>query len=226
MGGGFKGVDRSSYFLTTKVPATSRSTKASTAKDLDDDLSELGLAYVDLVLLHFPPQGNTRYCTAMKAQWEAMEDFYKAGKAKAIGVSNYCPSSFDCILPSATVVPAVNQVEYHVGMSDDPSGIKSYCDGKGIVLQAYSPLGDGTTDLINGPLVKGIGAAHNKTGAQVSLHWVYKKGVPLSTKSTSASHLQEDLDAVSDAWDLADDETSSLDDAKSPSGHYSFMCTK
>jgi diketogulonate reductase-like aldo/keto reductase len=67
-------------------------------------------------------------------------------------------------------------VQYHIGMSNDPSGIASYCRSKNVTLQAYSPLGDGTTELINGPLVSGIGHAHNKSGAQVSLHWVYKQG--------------------------------------------------
>ena len=68
---------------------------------------------------------------------------YKQGKAKAIGVSNYCVSCFDCLLnqPGVTVVPAVNQVQYHVGMGDDPHGLLSFCAKKGIVIQAYSPVG-------------------------------------------------------------------------------------
>jgi len=189
---------RDSYFLTTKVPSAPSDSRsyAETVKYLQQDLDQLGLKYVDLVLIHFPPTGNVAHCGAMKEAWRAMEDFYKAGKARAIGVSNYCISSFECILPSATVVPAVNQVEYHVGMGVDPAGLKSYCDSKGIVLQAYSPLGDGTDELITGDLVSGIGAAHNKTGAQVSLRWVLENGVPLSTKSTSEKHLKEDLEIV------------------------------
>ena len=178
VGAALKGVNRSSYFLTTKVPSQPLAASAykSTMKDLDDDLSQLGLAFVDLMLLHFPPMGNVKECGAMQEQWRAMEDFYKAGKARAIGVSNYCPSSFECIFKTANVTPAVNQVQYHIGMGADPGGIKSYCAKKGVVLQAYSPLGDGTTELINGPLVSGIGKAHNKTGAQVALRWVVQQG--------------------------------------------------
>merc|ERR1712039_213845 len=79
------------------------------------------------------------------------------------------------------------------GMGTDPTGLKSYCDSKGIHVQAYSPLGDGTSELITGQLVTGIGKAHNMTGAQVSLRWVIENGVPLSTKTTKESHLREDL---------------------------------
>ena len=161
----------------------------------------------------------------MQEQWRAMEDFYAKGKARAIGVSNYCQSSLECIGKVANVTPAVNQVAYHIGMGSDPGGIKSYCKAHGdIVLQAYSPLGDGTSELINGPLVSGIGDAHNKTGAQVSLAWVAKaNGVPLSTKSTKASHLTANLDIFD--WDLGPAEKLELDAAKSPKGHYSFKCT-
>lgn len=71
-------------------------------------------------------------------------------------------------MKSATVTPAVNQVMYHVGMGTDAIGLRTYCKEKGIILQAYSPLGDKSKDLIDGPVVTPIGDAHNKTGAQVS----------------------------------------------------------
>ena len=105
-------------------------------------------------------------------------------------------------------------------MSADPGGILSYTKKLGTQLQAYSPLGDGTRELINGPLVSRIGAAHNKTGAQVSLRWVVKHGVPVSTKSTSTAHLKGDLDIFD--WDITDAEQSTLDNAMKPAGHYSF----
>ena len=148
--------NRSSYFLTTKVPpqSSAKTAYAEAKKDLEGDLTALGLSHVDLVLLHHPPRGHTNVCEAMREQWRALEDFQKAQKARAIGVSNFCQSSFECILQTANVTPAVNQIQLHVGMSPDPSGIKSYADQRKIVTQAYSPLGDGTTELINGPCVE------------------------------------------------------------------------
>jgi len=218
VGKALKGVDRKSYFLTTKVPPGS---PADTEKALQDDLDQLGVEYVDLMLVHFPPSSND--CDSMQAQWKAMEDFYKAGKAKAIGVSNYCISSLKCLEKIQTVVPAVNQIKYHVGEGPDPDGLKSYADSKGIVTQAYSPLGDGSMELITGALVTGIGKAHNMTGPQVAMRWIYENGVPFSTKTTKESHMQEDLEIFS--FKLEDTEKSKLDKATSPAGKPSFMCS-
>jgi len=95
-----------------------------------------------------------------------------------------------------------------------------------VQVQAYSPLGDGSSELISGDLVTGIGKAYNKTGAQVSLHWVYQHGIPLSTKSTNPQYLTDNKNAVSDDWKLSAQDFATLDAATSPSGHYSFKCTK
>merc|ERR1711907_80438 len=189
---------------------------------LQQNLDQLGLDYVDLMLVHYPPTGNS--CSKMQEQWAAMEEFYKAGKAKAIGVSNYCPSSLECIMQTATVTPAVNQVQYHVGMGVDPISVKSTSEKYGIHLQAYSPLGNGESDLITGDLVTGIAAKYDKTGAQVALRWIQENGVSLTTKTTKTSHMQEDLDVFN--FELASDEKATLDAATSPSGRPSFVCSK
>jgi len=225
VGRALKGLNRSSYFLTTKVPPGSGS---ATTKALNDNMRLLDLDYVDLVLVHYPPI-SAKFglgCSEMQDQWKAMEDFYKSGKTKAIGVSNYCISSLECIAKTATVTPAVNQVKFHVGMGTDPIGLKSYSDSKGIVTQAYSPLGDGTSELITGDLVTGIGKAHNATGAQVSLRWLIETGVPLSTKTTKQSHMQEDLEIFGEKFPLVAEEKSKLDSATSPAGGVSFICSK
>merc|ERR1719502_1383292 len=215
VGRALMGLNRSSYFLTTKVPPASYD---ATKKNLQADLDQLGLEYVDLMLVHYPPMFNL--CSSMQQQWKALEEFYKAGKAKAIGVSNYCISSLKCIAKTMTVTPAVNQVKFHVGMGTDPTGLKSYADSKGIVTQAYSPLGDGSSELITGPLVTGIGKAHNATGAQISMRWLIESGVPLSTKTTKESHMKDDLGIF--ALNLEDTEKSQLDHATSPAGTPSF----
>jgi len=221
VGKGLSGFDRSTYFLTTKVPSAMRSSTAyaTTTKALEEDLSSLGLEYVDLMLIHSP----ARNCKTTQEQWRALEDFYAAGKAKAIGVSNYCLSSFECIAETQTVMPAVNQIEYHVGMGTDPSGIISYHADKNIVTQAYSPLGNGDSELITGDLVTSIGQAHGWTGAQTAMRWLIDHGVPLSTKTTKVSHMQEDLGIFADV--LADEEKSQLDAAAKPAGKPSWACS-
>jgi len=220
---------RSNLFLTTKVPGCvgvpvrPGHCYDDTIKMVDDDLRLLNVTFVDLILIHFPPLGCfAAVCPEIQGQWKAFEDIYAQKKARAIGVSNYCQECFECLFKNSTVVPAVNQVNYHVGMGPDPIGLVTYLKSKNIVLQAYSPLGDGTSELINGPLVTAIGKAHNKTGAQVSLKWLAQKPVPLVTKADRADFLEQDIDLFD--WQLTPTEVSQLDAAKSPAGLPSFMC--
>jgi len=126
-------------------------------------------------------------------------------------------------MQTATVTPAVNQVQYHVGMGVDPIGVKSTSEKHGIHLQAYSPLGNGKSDLITGDLVTTIGSNYNKTGAQVALRWIQENGVSLTTKTTKTSHMQQDLDVFT--FQLSSEDKAKLDAATKPSGTPSFMCT-
>jgi len=186
---------RSSYFLTTKVPGCGlqgisfEQCHADTQKAYDEDLKQLGLDYVDLLLVHFPPLGGCssgRNCKAIQDQWSALEMAYATKKAKAIGVSNFCQSCFECLKKSMNVTPAVNQIQYHVGMGPDPNGLKSYCKGLGVHLQAYSPLGNNASALIDGPILGNIGQRHNKSAVQVALEWIWSNNVPVVTKIEQA----------------------------------------
>jgi diketogulonate reductase-like aldo/keto reductase len=98
----------------------------------------------------------------------------------------------------------------------------SYCQGRGIAVEAYSPLGDNTRALIHGNLTAAIGAAHKKTAVQVALRWIWQHGVALTTKSKNPEHLAQDLDIFD--WELSHDEMAQLDAATHPSYHPSFMC--
>lgn len=231
--------ERSSFFLTSKLdPPTGTGWPPDVAYDkaraqLDYCKEAHQVEYFDLMLYHYPEilvggDDAAARCKTMQEQWRAMEDFQMAGFAKSIGVSNFCPSSFGCLLETARVTPAVNQILYHVGMGADPGGIKRYLDAKGIRLQAYSALGAGTTgkprtpELITGDLVTSIGAKYGKSGAQVSLRWVVQHDAMLAVESTSAAHLKADLDVFD--WSLSDEDMAALDAATSPTGAYSFMC--
>jgi 2,5-diketo-D-gluconate reductase A len=146
-----------------------------TIAEFQENLDNLGVDYVDLMLLHGPsePFGNEGGCSKLAcdlntAQWRAYSDMLKAGKAKAIGVSNYCPSCFECL--KGGVVPAVNQIQLHVGSGADPEGLLSYCKSKGIVVQAYAPLAAGA--VASDSLCTKVGKAHSKSAAQVGLKWI------------------------------------------------------
>ena len=226
---------RDSYFLTTKTKPCGEETEAAceaqATKEFEADLAALGVEYVDLILLHGASSAghssmcNKDACTKDLGQWKAYEKLYKAGKAKAIGVSNYCVSCFECLIgqPGVTVVPAVNQIQYHVGMGADPEGLLSYCKKHDIVVQAYSPLGTGK--LISDPQLKKIGSglATPKSSAQVALKWVQQQGYAVCTKADNAKYLAEDIDIV--AWNLTVSDMSTLTAATSPGGKPSWACT-
>lgn len=110
------------------------------------------------------------------------------------------------------------------GEGADPEGLATYMAKAGIVLEAYSPLGTNNTALIKGPLTTKIGAAHNKSGAQVALHWIWQHGHALTTKSSKATHLAEDADLFD--WEVTAAELAELDAATTPIGKPSFMCSK
>jgi 2,5-diketo-D-gluconate reductase A len=226
-------IPRSDIFVTTKVPGCglqgiSRGNCGpdSVAAALEN-LDELGLDYVDLLLIHFPPPLGCGIlnCGTIQKQWAALsEQILKANKTRALGVSNFCVSCLKCLAEvTDAVVPAVNQVQFHVGMGADPEGLMSYAKAQGIAVEAYSPLGDNTTELIDGDLTTRIGAAHNKSSVQVALKWIWQRGHALTTKSSNPKHLAQDIDIFD--WQLSSDELTQLDAATKPSGNPSFMCT-
>jgi len=238
MAGGMK---RDQVFVETKVPGCGNPLENTTRnpftcykdtqKNLDLVLSQLALEYVDLVILHFPPfpsfalrscglLGNLTSCKMARQQWQAMQEFYKAGKAKSIGVSNYCPSCLAC-LESEEIQPHVNQIMYHLGSGQNAgaASLVAYDKAHGIATQAYSTLGNtpwgkhASADILHGNLTTAIAKAHNVSTVQVALKWVVKHGIAAVTKSASAAHLASDMDLWS--WDLTDDEMTQLDNHKS-----------
>jgi diketogulonate reductase-like aldo/keto reductase len=183
---------RDEFFITTKIPGCGKQGvgNETCAEDslaaANKNLDELKLDYVDVLLVHFPDISAN--CTNIQNQWAALSDLVKQEKVRALGVSNFCKSSIECLISgNATgdvLMPAVNQIQYHVGMGPDPEGIVSYCESKGIQIEAYSPLGDRDV-LIKGELVNQIGAPYNKSGVQVALRWIYQHGAVLTTKSSN-----------------------------------------
>jgi len=189
------GVKRADYFVTSKIPGGLNAT--ATEQTLELGMKQLGLEYVDLMLLHYPvPHGDR------KAEWLALEKWAKKGKARAIGVSHYCKSHLDEVLSVATLPVALNQNQYHVGMGTDSQPElhdKAYSESKGVVFMGYSSLcgpcpKPHNTELISGDLVTSIGKAHNKTGAQVALKWVLQQKIPVIPKAAKQSYLEEDFD--------------------------------
>ena len=177
---------RSSIFLTTKIskPAAGTSPQVAAAavrSQLDEDLGLLGVSYVDMLMLRDSPD-----CEVMRAQWAAMEAVKEVGKARAIGVVNYCERSLGCILASATQPPAVNYYMEHIGMGSDPLGLRSYGESRGVRSFAYGALGEPgpSSELLASPAVRSIAEAHRRSPEQVALRWVVQSGFAVSVRPT------------------------------------------
>lgn len=216
---------RHSYFITSKIPG-GLSYKAA-KKALNLALEQLFPgdkdAFVDLMLVHFPADWDGNGGKELRQQeWKALEAFSKAGKARAIGVSHYCRSHMEDIFEMASIKPAVNQVQFHVGMGQagvNATDYKDYMKAMGVVYESFSPLcgpceGTDKTELITGKLVTSIGAKHGKTGPQVALKWQVQQGIPVIPKSSNPVHMAQNIDLFS--WTLDAEDMAALSAATVP----------
>ncbi len=174
------GVPREKVFVTTKVwNPDMRSGKVAQA--LDTSLQKLHMDYVDLYLLHWPVPGKYVEC------WKMMEELYKKGKAKTIGVSNFLIHHIEDILKIAKVVPAVNQVEWHPEARQQK--LVDFCQSKGIVFEGWASLMQGAVAKI--PALMEIGKKHGKTPAQIAIRWGLQHQVVMIPKSVHKDRIIE-----------------------------------
>jgi 2,5-diketo-D-gluconate reductase B len=189
------GVSRSSLFITTKIW-----TNHLRAKDVgptaEASLRKLKTDYVDLLLIHWP---NTT--VPLAETLGAMMKLKEAGKARAIGVSNFSVAQMDEALNRHKAPIACNQVEYHLLLDQRP--ILDYAHGHGMAVVAYCPLARG--GLTDNPTLAKIGAKHGKTAAQVALRWlVQQPGVAAIPKATREPNLRANLEIFDFALDAGD----------------------
>jgi len=193
------GIPREELFITTKLWNSDQG--AESAPDaLNLSLELLGLDYVDLYLIHWPAPLREKYVET----WMAMEKFAQAGLAKAIGVSNFEPEHLENILEAGTIVPAINQVELHPAFQQRT--MRNFGEEKGILTEAWGPLGQGKYELAELPGLSDIALKHDKTIQQVTLRWHLQEGVIVFPKSSRKERLAENLDVFDfelDAEDMA-----------------------
>ncbi|WP_346855136.1 aldo/keto reductase [uncultured Draconibacterium sp.] len=168
------GVARADIFLCSKV-WNSEQGYATTMAAFEESLEKLQTNYLDLYLIHWP-KGEKSIDT-----WKALEELYNKGKIKAIGVSNFLVHHLDDFLPHCKVIPAVNQVEFHPELVQPE--LLSYCQIKGIQLEAWSPIMKGKVNSV--PLLQDLAAKYGKTPVQIVLRWDIQKGVVTIPKSVT-----------------------------------------
>lgn len=180
---------REELFITSKMWVQDMKDYDSAKKAIDASLEKTGLEYLDLYLLH---QAMGDYFSA----YRAMEDAYKEGKLKAIGVSNFYPHTLVNFCSVVEITPAVNQVELHPFFTQ-PHALE-IMNGYHIQAEAWAPLGGGRYDAFNNEVLKEIAEKHNKSIGQVMLRWNVQRGVVVIPKSTHIERIKENMDI----WDF------------------------
>ncbi|KHJ38850.1 glyoxal reductase [Pedobacter glucosidilyticus] len=185
VGAGIKdsGIKREELFITSKVWVTDSGYEKSKIA-FETSLKKLGTDYLDLYLIH-RPRGD------FKGSWKMMEELYKEGRIRAIGLSNFTPAQYDDFMKEAKIIPTVNQVESHAYFHQ----IDTYKDSKEnkVQMEAYTPFAQGRNGLFTNPVLAEIGKKYNKTNAQVSLRWHYQRGVVAIPRSSKKEHIIENF---------------------------------
>ena len=199
------GVPREELFITTKLWVQDISYEAA-GTAFERSLQKLGLDYLDLYLIH-QPMGD------FFGAWRRLEELHRAGKIRAIGVSNFYPAVLANFCETVEIKPMVNQVELHPFFQQEAAlaTMKEY----GVMPQAWGPLAEGKHGIFTHPVLTKIGEKYGKTAAQVALRWNTQRGVSILPKSVRAERIAVNLDI----WDFALNEAEMAEIAKLDLGH-------
>ncbi|MFT4082504.1 MAG: aldo/keto reductase [Nocardioides sp.] len=183
------GVPREELFVSTKLAAEIKDYDAARAA-IDESRQTMGLDYVDLMLIHAPqPWDDFRggdYADGNRAAWRALEEAHQAGKIRSIGVSNFLPADLDNILQNSTIAPHVNQILVHAG--NTPSELIGYCQSKGILVEAYSPIAHG--EILGNAELATIAERYAVSVPQLCIRYTLQLGTVSLPKTANADHMR------------------------------------
>ncbi|MDP2932931.1 MAG: aldo/keto reductase [bacterium] len=202
-------VPREQIFVTTKLWNADQGYKPA-LRAIDESLSRLGMDYVDLYLIHWPfsskaPVARKLLGNKRRETWQAMEEIFKSGKARSIGVSNYTIEHLEEMKNYAKTMPAVDQVEFHPFLYQKE--LLDYCQKAGIILEAYSPLSHGKK--LADPRIAAVAKKYGKTNAQVLIRWSLQRGCVVLPKSTHQDRIEENVDVFD--FELSAEDMNALD---------------
>lgn len=200
------GMARKELFVSTKLAAEIKDYDQAVAA-IEGSLDKLGLEYVDLMLIHSPqPWDDFRgsdYAEGNRQAWRALEDAYQAGKVRSIGVSNFQQQDVENILSTATVVPHVNQLLVHAG--NTPAELLASCEGKGIIVQAYSPIAHG--EILKNTEVQVMAGKYGVTVPQLCIRYTLQLGTVSLPKTANPEHRRSNAEVD---FVIADDDMAAL----------------
>lgn len=184
-------VPREQIFVTSKVAAEYK-TYEETAASIDRSLADMGLDYIDMMIIHSPQpwdkvnQSEDRYVEGNRAAWRALEDAYKAGKLRAIGVSNFLQEDIENLWDTAEIKPMVNQVLCHI--SNSPLELIDYCQKKGMVMEAYSPVAHG--EALKNKAIADMAEKYGVTIPQMCIRFDMQLGMIVLPKTANPEHMK------------------------------------
>ena len=185
------GIDRKNLFVVSKVAAEQK-TYAEAKKGIDETLAKMGLDYLDMMIIHSPQpwmevnQSDNRYIEGNREAYRALEDAYKEGKLRAIGVSNFLQQDLDSLMEGTSIKPMVNQILCHI--SNTPLDLIKYCQSKDILVEAYSPIAHG--EILNQPEIKAIADKYNVSVAELCIRYTLQLGAVSLPKTTNIEHMK------------------------------------
>lgn len=184
-------VPRDKIFVTSKVAAEHK-TYESAAKSIDESLAKTGLDYIDMMIIHSPQpwvevnQSDNRYIEGNREAWRALEDALKAGKVRAIGVSNFLKDDLDSLLKTAEIKPMVDQVLCHI--SNTPLSLIEYCRDKDILVEAYAPVAHG--EALKNPAIGVMAEKYKVTIPQLCIRYCLQLGAVALPKTANPEHMK------------------------------------
>ena len=191
-------VPREELFVTTKICEPCY-TRKETLRTVDQSMRQIGLDYVDLMLLHWPV-GNPA------VMWHTLEELYEQGMFKAIGVSNFYPNTFPMIVKDTKIMPVVNQCEAHVLYQQRK--MREYLKPYDVALEAWSPLAEGRSSIFKDKTLVGIGEKYGKTSAQIALKFLVQNDIIIIPKTTHKERMVENISLFD--FTLTDDDLAAI----------------
>ena len=180
------GLNRADVFVTSKLSNDAHLPDDARAA-FDLSLEELGFDYLDLFLIHWPLP--TRYDGDFVSTWRTLEEFYRDGRARSIGVSNFQPHQIRRLHAEAEIPPAVNQIEVHPYLTQDD--VRGFCAEHQIAIEGWSPIAQG--EVLEDPTIREIAERVGKTPAQTVLRWHIERGDIIFPKSVTPSRIRENF---------------------------------
>lgn len=192
------GIPRNELFLVSKIWISNYGYDKAKAS-IDESLRKLGTEYLDLMLLHQP------FCDRYGA-YKALEEAYREGKLRSIGVSNFYPDHLVDLASNVEIPPMVNQVETHV--FDQQTEAQKYMEEYRCQIMSWGPLAEGRNNFFSNPVLESIGYKYGKTVAQVALRWLVQRGVIIIPKSVHVERMEQNLNILD--FTLSDEDMAAI----------------